>query len=90
MKPNVISVFTSSHPYPLAEEIADNIRQSGSIKLQAMGTGAVNQAVKAIRLACGYLSSDGIEITWQSELTDVVIRDAEWTAMRFTVKRRAA
>jgi len=88
IREKVVSVFTSSHPYPLAEEIARNIRQDGVAKLQAMGTGAVNQAIKAISIAYGYLLSDGIEITWRSELTDVVIRDSEWTAMRFIIEQK--
>jgi stage V sporulation protein S len=89
-KVNVISVFTSSNPYPVAETIARNIRQHGIANLQAMGAGAVNQAVKSISLAYGLLLRDGIEITWRSELTDIVNRETEWTAMRFTVERQAA
>jgi stage V sporulation protein S len=87
-KGNKIDVTTLTHPYPVAEAIAHNIRKDGVAEIQAMGASAVTKAVTAISIAWSYLLSDGIEITWKSELADVVSREYEFTATRIIVERR--
>jgi stage V sporulation protein S len=53
--------------------------------VQAIGAGAVNQAVKALVLATGYLKDDGIAVTCVPEFAYVMIQDKERTAIRLVV-----
>jgi stage V sporulation protein S len=85
-----IRVSSLSHAYPVAAEIAHLVRTQGKAEIQAMGTGAVDQAIKAISIAYGYLWSDGIEIVWKSEIADIVNREYMWTATRFIVEPRSS
>jgi stage V sporulation protein S len=56
--------------------------------VQAIGAGAVNQAVKALILAIGYLRGDGIEVICVPEFADVSIEEKVRTAIKLVVERR--
>jgi len=56
--------------------------------VQAIGAGAVNQAVKAIAIARGYLALDGLDIICIPTFTEVTIDDQERTAIRLIVEPR--
>jgi stage V sporulation protein S len=56
--------------------------------VQAIGASAINQAVKALALARGYLANDGIDIICFPEFVDVQIDDKVRTAIKFTVEPR--
>jgi stage V sporulation protein S len=87
-KVDPLPVSSTSHPYPVAEEIARNIRKNGIAVLQAVGSAAVTQAIKAVSMAYGYLLSDGIEIKWKSELADIINRGYKSTVTRFIIEQR--
>ncbi len=57
-------------------------------EVQAIGAGAVNQAVKALAIAHGYLTGDGIDIVCTPFFTEVDIDGQERTAVRFSVELR--
>ena len=61
------------------------IREHRYAEVQAIGAGAVNQAVKALVLATGYLKNDGISISWMPEFADVAIEDQVRTAIKFVI-----
>jgi stage V sporulation protein S len=56
--------------------------------VQAIGASAVNQAVKSVIIAQGYLAVDGIDVICVPVLTEVAISDQERTAIRLIVERR--
>ena len=56
--------------------------------MQAIGAGAVNQAVKALAICRGYLEQDEIDIVCTPMFTEVNIDGQERTALRFTVEPR--
>ncbi len=85
---NVIKVAASSRSTSVAGAIAGVIRETGRAEVQAIGAGAVNQAVKAVAIARGYLELDGIEITCVPHFSEVMIDDRERTAVRLTVVGR--
>ncbi len=82
---NVIKVAASSRSTSVAGAIAGVIRETGRAEVQAIGAGAVNQAVKAVAIARGYLELDGIEIVCIPHFSEVMIDDRERTAVRLTV-----
>ncbi|MDX1991528.1 MAG: stage V sporulation protein S [bacterium] len=84
----MIKVSAKSRPTAVAGAIAGVIRENDTAHMQAIGAGAVNQAVKAIAIASGYLTDDQIEIAASPSFTEVSIDGQERTAMLFVIRRR--
>jgi stage V sporulation protein S len=85
---DVIKVSAKSRSTAVAGAIAAVIREHRYAEVQAIGAGAVNQAVKALAIAHGYLEGDGISIVCTPFFTEVDIDGQERTAVRFTVEPR--
>ena len=84
----MIKVSANSRTSAVAGAIAGVIREHKRANVQAIGAGAVNQAVKALVLATGYLRNDGIEICCMPEFVDVEIEDKVRTAIKMVVEYR--
>lgn len=82
---DMIKVSASSRTAAVAGAIAGVIREHKHAEVQAIGAGAVNQALKALVLATGYLKSDGISVTCVPEFADVTIDDSVRTAIRLVI-----
>jgi stage V sporulation protein S len=82
---NVIKVSARSRTAAVAGAIAGVMRESQHAEVQAIGAGAVNQAVKAIVIAKGYLAEEGVNINCVPSFVDVDIDDQERTAIRFVI-----
>ncbi len=82
---NIIKVSSSSRSTAVAGAIAGVIREHGRAEVQAIGASAVNQAVKAIAIARGYLEEDGLDISCVPTFTEVDINGQERTAVRFHI-----
>lgn len=83
----MIKVSAKSRPTSVAGAIAGVIREKNSARMQAIGAGAVNQAVKAIAIASGYLEEDEIKINCLPHFTEVDIDGYERTALLFVIQR---
>lgn len=53
--------------------------------MQAIGPSAVNQAIKAIAIARGYLHDDQLDLTVQPSFVKLDVASEERTAMKFMV-----
>lgn len=84
----LIKVAADSRSTAVAGAIAGVIRERGRVDVQAIGAGAVNQAIKAIAIARGYLELDGIDIVCVPHFTEVEIDGQERTAVRLTIETR--
>lgn len=82
---DIIKVSATSRTSAVAGAIAGVMREQRHADVQAIGASAVNQAVKALALAKGYLSEDGLDIYCVPEFVDVEIDGKIRTAIRFTV-----
>jgi stage V sporulation protein S len=82
---DVIKVKANSRTAAVAGAIAGVIREHKHADIQAIGAGAVNQAIKALVLAKGYLAEDGISIACVPEFVDVEIDGKVRTAIKLTV-----
>jgi len=82
---DLIKVSATSRTSAVAGAIAGIVREHHRAEIQAIGAGAVNQAVKALVLATGYLKDDGIFVTCVPEFTNIMIEDKERTAIRLVV-----
>jgi stage V sporulation protein S len=85
---NVIKVSANSRTAAVAGAIAGVVREHTMAEVQSIGAGAINQAVKAVILAKGYLANDGIEIVCVPEFVDVDIDGKVRTAIKLTVTPR--
>jgi stage V sporulation protein S len=85
---DVIKVKANSRTAAVAGAIAGVIREHKRAEVQAIGAGAVNQAVKALVLARGYLAEDGITVVAIPEFVDVDIDGKIRTAIKITVEPR--
>src|SRR5512146_551093 len=83
---NLIKVSATSRTSAVAGAIAGIVREQHRAEIQAIGAGAVNQAVKALVLATGYLRQDGIDVRCVPEFVDVTIEDKERTAIKLVVE----
>lgn len=82
---NMIKVSANSRTSAVAGAIAGVIREHRHAEVQAIGAGAVNQAVKALVLATGYLKLDGINVTCTPKFADVTIEDKVRTAIKLVI-----
>jgi stage V sporulation protein S len=85
--PEIIKVSARSRSTAVAGAIAGVIREHGYADIQAIGAGAVNQAVKAMAIARGYLDRDEIDVVFTPHFTEVDIDGQERTAVRFSVEQ---
>lgn len=84
----LVKVAADSRTTAVAGAIAGMVRDGRTPVLQAIGAGAVNQAVKAVVIARGYLEPDGIDIACVPSFTEIEIDGQERTAVRLEVVRQ--
>ena len=85
---DIIRVAATSRSTAVAGAIAGVMRERGHVDVQAIGAGAVNQAIKAVIIARGYLELDGIDIICLPTFVEVIIDGQERTAVRLGVQKR--
>ena len=86
----MIKVSANSRTSAVAGAIAGVVREHHRAEVQAIGAGAVNQAMKALVLAPGYLRNDGIYVSCVPEFADVTIEDKVRTAIKLVIEPSAA
>lgn len=86
---DMIKVSANSRTSAVAGAIAGVVREHRRAEVQAIGAGAVNQAMKALVLATGYLKNDGIFISCVPEFADVTIDDKVRTAIKLVIEPSA-
>ena len=82
----LIKVSATSRTSAVAGAIAGVVREHHRAEVQAIGAGAVNQAMKALILATGYLRLDGINVNCVPEFADVTIQENVRTAIKLVVE----
>jgi len=83
---DMIKVSANSRTSSVAGAIAGVVREHHRAEVQAIGAGAVNQAMKALVLATGYLKNDGIFVSCVPEFADVTIDDKVRTAIKLVIE----
>jgi len=85
---DVLKISAKSNPNPVAGALAGVIREKGVAEMQAIGAGALNQAVKAVAIARGFVAPSGIELICIPAFTDIIIDGEERTAIKLIVEPR--
>ena len=83
---NMIKVSATSRTSAVAGAIAGVVREHHRAEVQAIGAGAVNQAVKALVVATGYLRLDGIHVSCVPEFAEITIEDKVRTAIKLVIE----
>ena len=84
----VLKVSTKSNPNSVAGALAAIIKEKNIVEIQAVGAGAINQAVKAIAIAIGFVAPSGRDIVCVPAFTDIEIDGEEITAIKLIVQPR--
>ncbi len=84
----VLKVSAQSSPKSVAGALAAVIREHGVAELQAVGAGAVNQAVKAVAIARGYVAPNGLDLVVVPAFAEIQIDGTDRTAIKFIVQPR--
>ena len=85
---DVLRVSTKSNPNSVAGALAAVIKEKNIAEIQAVGAGAINQAVKAIAIARGFIAPSGKDIVCIPAFTDILIDGEERTAIKLIVQPR--
>ena len=84
----ILKVSSKSSPSKVAGAIANIFREYKSVELQAIGAGALNQAIKAIAIARGFLSPSGYNLVVIPAFNDVLIDTKQKTAIKLIVESK--
>ena len=84
----VLKVSSKSNPNSVAGALAGVLRQSGAVEVQVVGAGALNQAIKAIAIARGFVAPSNIDLVCIPTFADIEIDGESRTAIRLAVEDR--
>jgi stage V sporulation protein S len=84
-----LKVSAKSSPNAVAGALAATLRERESAELQAVGAGAINQAIKAVAIARNYLKAASIDVVCVPAFITVAISDNERTGISLLVERRS-
>ena len=84
----VLKVSSKSKPNSVAGALANAFREKQSVEVQAIGAGSLNQAIKAIAIARGYVAPTGKDLICIPAFSDIVIDGEDRTAIKLLVETR--
>lgn len=83
---DILKVSSKSNPNSVAGAIANVFREKGFVELQAVGAGAINQAIKGVAIARGFVAPTGKNLICIPAFQDISINNEERTAIKFIIK----
>ena len=83
---DALKVSSKSNPNSVAGALAGVIRENGTAEIQAIGAGALNQSIKAIAIARGFLAPSGLDLVCIPSFADVEINGEERTAIKLMIE----
>src|SRR5699024_11759889 len=84
----ILKVSAKSNPNSVAGALANVLRERGSAEIQAIGAGALNQSVKAVAIARGFVAPSGVDLICIPAITDIMIDNEERTDIKLIVEPR--
>ena len=85
----VLKVSSQSNPNAVAGALAGVVRAAHVVEVQVVGAGALNQAIKAVAIARGYLASSGADLVCIPSFADIHIDGERRTAIRLLCEDRS-
>ena len=87
-KIDILKVSSKSNPNSVAGAIAGQIKESGKVEIQAIGAGALNQAIKAIAIARGFVAPSGYDLICVPSFKNIDLDGENRTSIQLTVEVR--
>lgn len=84
----VLKVSATSSPKSVAGALTAVLREYGKAEVQAVGAGAVNQAVKAVAITRGFVAPNGLDLVMIPAFVEINIDDETRTAIKFLIEPR--
>ena len=84
----VLKISSKSNPNSVAGAIAGLVKEENKAEMQAIGAGALNQSIKALAIARGFLIPSGIDFTIIPSFKEIIIDGKEKTAMKLKIERK--
>ena len=85
---DVLRISTKSNPNSVAGAIAGLIKEKGKAEMQAIGAGALNQAIKAVAIARGFVAPSGVDLICIPAFTEIKIEEDERTGIKLLIEPR--
>ncbi len=82
----VLKISSKSNPNSVAGALANVFKNTDTVEIQAIGAGALNQAVKAVAIARGFVAPSGINLVCIPAFTDITLEGEERTAIKLIVE----
>ena len=83
-----LKVSAKSKPNAVAGAIAGAMRENDKVEIQTIGAGALNQAIKAIAIARGFVAPGGVNLVCVPAFVDIEIDGEERTAIKLIIDNR--
>ena len=84
----MLKVSSKSNPNSVAGAMAGVVREMGTVEVQVVGAGALNQAIKALAIARGYVAAAGIDLVCVPNFADIEIDGERRTAIKLCIGNR--
>ncbi len=84
----ILKVSSSSNPSKVAGALANVIRESKEVELQAVGAGALNQAIKAVIICRGFIAPSGVNLVVIPSFNDIEIQGEQKTAIKLLIETK--
>ena len=82
----IIKVGSKSNPNKVAGALANVLRENSVVEVQTIGAGALNQGIKAIAIARGFVAPSGKNIVCTPTFVDAKIEGSLKTAIKLVVE----
>ena len=82
----IIKVSSKSNPNSVAGALANALREKDMVEMQAIGAGALNQAIKAIAITRGFVAPSGKNLVCIPAFSNILIDNEEKTAIKLLVE----
>ena len=83
-----LKVSSKSNPNSVAGALANVLKDSNSVEIQAVGAGALNQAIKSIIICRGFVAPSGKNLVCTPAFTDITIDGDERTAIKLIIEAK--
>ena len=84
----VLKISAKSNPNSVAGAIAGLVKESNKAEMQAIGAGALNQAIKAVAIARGFVAPSGVDLVCVPALAEVEVEGEDRTGIKIIVESR--
>ena len=84
----ILKISSKSNPNSVAGAIAGLVKESNTAEMQAIGAGALNQAVKAVAIARGFVAPSGVDLVCIPAFAEVEVEGEHRTGIKLIVESR--